>query len=92
MTDIVDAFERWLPYPVYRFVGGPMDGKELTVSLIETSYGYIAPPVWEVYETPPADFSIGAVANNIVVSVHRYRFVSANPAGNIGHYEHVPSS
>jgi hypothetical protein len=89
---MLSAFERWLPYPVYKFVGGPFDGQSRAVRLIETANGMIAPPVWNVSEeiTPP---TVAEIAEPMVfdapVQSFAYRFVATNLAHNAGHYEFV---
>lgn len=91
MSDLIDAFARWLPMPEYRFVGGPMDGKVLAVSLCETPDGMVAPEVWNVADIPSveiAEFDKEANAMKAECAVHRYRFVNT-AYGNQGHYEFI---
>lgn len=89
MDNVVDAFRRWLPHPVYRFVGGPADGKTLAVDLIEMPHGLMAPEQWNIAE--PAEFAITDKppedVSAIEVAVHTYRFVPRGGSMNEGYYE-----
>lgn len=91
-----EALERWLPYPVYRFVGGPADGESRTVRLVETEAGMRAPEFVQVGQLPPVTItpksqSMTLAECDAFMTVHNYRFVPTNRAHNAGHYEFVAS-
>jgi hypothetical protein len=93
VMNIVEAFEAWLPYPVYEFRGGPFDGRRITVNLIRTDEGYIAPEVWWVHlPIERIDFGVNEVTN-AKVRVVSYRFVALYVHGrrsmNQGYYEFI---
>lgn len=91
MSDLLRAVRQWLPYHVYRFIGGPFDGQDIEVRLIETELGSIAPDVWNIAEPlPPPVISDGPVdAYTEMVPVHRYRFVPDAGRINVGHYRWI---
>lgn len=94
MRDVVEAMRAWLPHPVYRFSGGPFDGQRLTVTLYETAGGMAAPEVWNLADPPsPPQPSAkpSTLAIDVVVQVHRYRFVHRPGSINEGHYEYMLS-
>lgn len=94
MRGLIDAARAWLPHPVYRFVGGPADGKRLAVELVERSYGMVPPEFWRVAgkRLPPGikpERVPKAMAEDMAYRVHTYRFVPLAGSINEGHYEHV---
>jgi hypothetical protein len=86
---LVDTFARWLPRPVYRFVGGPADGKNLAVTLVETARGLVAPEALAVAEPEFSEVSVSADgAFKAECRIYAYRFVPSRRFGmNRGHYE-----
>lgn len=80
--ELVRAMQDWLPYPVYRFVGGPYDGKDLKVDMAKSDNGYTAPEIWRLKPPLPKDFG----PNDAFVPC-TYRFVCAGGHRNNGHYE-----
>jgi hypothetical protein len=86
--DVVDAMQRWLPYPKFRFVGGAYDGQSLVVEMIRTERGMIAPEVWNIMEPlPPPDYSTRGLVADTVVKALQYRFIRTPGTFNGGYYE-----
>lgn len=84
------AMRDWLPYPVYEFRGGPVDGEYRTVRLYETHRGMAPPPYYRVsgdttYRLPPP--APGAVSARTVYTVHDYKFIPTTNF-NEGYYEY----
>lgn len=89
---MLDAVRDWLPYPVYRFRGGPVDGDERTVRLIETEHGYVAPEYWQVASPSPARMPPTAPGDErMTVSVYRFEplRIDGRRSQNRGFYEFV---
>lgn len=93
MRDIAASLDAFLPYPVYEFKGGPIDGQQVKVDLIDLGdLGYAAPDLWNVRaELPsllPQPNLPGSIPVNSRVLVATYRFVRTR-GRNIGFYEYV---
>jgi len=93
-SQLFDALSRWLPYPVYEFRGGPIDGQHRKVSLVEMTDGMHAPEFWNV-QVPTVHFELGPTLKSPqylavvegVATIATYRFVPCTI--NTGYYEHV---
>lgn len=93
-SQLFDALSRWLPYPVYEFRGGPIDGQQRKVTLVECDNGMAAPELWRV-QVPTVRFEFGPTLRNPsylavvegVETIATYRFVPVTM--NTGFYEFV---
>lgn len=90
MKHPLDIGRAWLPHPDFSFHGGPADGRNLTVDLIETDRGMIPPDIWRVCVPPKAALKIGGSGPCMAsAEIHEYRFVAAHGSINVGHYEWI---
>lgn len=86
---LLDILDRHLPWPVFLFRGGPVDGKRLPVEMVRNGEeGFWPPTFWKV-ENParPLAREVSTLPCYAVVRVHTYRFVSHGRV-NSGHYEY----
>jgi hypothetical protein len=95
VSTLAETFDKYLPYPVYEFRGGPVDGQKLKVDLIDLGEekGLIAPDFWHV-SAPDLSLRVLEWAHdpfvmNRKVFTATYRFVRTIGYRNVGYYKFV---